>query len=96
VQLLKDTAPATRHITHLATRQIWDSGNDQALQSAAKELGVTISVVEHSLTGHAETFRQLEDERPDALIVLDWTSLWIRRQAIYDFAIRYRTPVIYP
>jgi putative tryptophan/tyrosine transport system substrate-binding protein len=59
-------------------------------------LGVTISLVEHSLAGHAEAFRQLEIAHPDALIVSDWTSLWVWRQAIFDFALQHRTPVIYP
>src|SRR5262249_15357005 len=75
VQFLKDTVPATRRIAHLATKQIWDSGNGQALQSAAQALDLTIILVEHSLAGHAEAFQALENARPDALIVSDWTSL---------------------
>jgi putative tryptophan/tyrosine transport system substrate-binding protein len=96
VQFLKDTAPGTRRIAHLATRQIWDSGNGQALQSAAQALDLTIILVEHSLASHGEAFRQLQDEQPDALIVSDWTSLWVRRQDIFDFALHHRIPVIYP
>jgi putative tryptophan/tyrosine transport system substrate-binding protein len=96
VQLLKETAPAIRHVAYLGTKQIWDSGIGQALQSATQGLGLTIVLVEHSLTGHAVVFQPLENGRPDALIVSDWTSLWVRRQDVFDFALRHRTPVIYP
>jgi len=96
VQLLKETAPATRRVAYLGTKQEWDSGNGQALQSAAQGSGSTIVLIEHSLAGHAEAFQQLANERPDALIVSNWTSLWVKRQAIFDFALQHRTPVIYP
>ena len=96
VQFLKEVAPAMRRVAYLGTRQIWDSGNGQALQSAAQGLGLTIILVEHSLAGHAEAFQHLEHGRPDALMVSDWTSLWVRRQDILDFALRRRIAAIYP
>jgi putative ABC transport system substrate-binding protein len=96
VQLLKEIAPATRRIAYLGTKQIWDSGNGEALQSAALGLGSTIILVEHSLSAHAEAFQRLESEGPDALMISDWTSLWVKRQAIFDFALQHRTPVFYP
>ena len=52
--------------------------------------------VEHSLPGHAEAFQALENGRPDALVVGSWTSLSVRRQAIYDFALQRRVPAIFP
>jgi putative ABC transport system substrate-binding protein len=96
VQLLKEAAPATRRVAYLGTKAEWDSGNGQALQAAAQGLGLTIVLVEHSLAGHAEAFQQLPNEHPDALIVSNWTSLWVKRQAIFDFALQHRTPAIYP
>jgi putative ABC transport system substrate-binding protein len=96
VQLLKEAAPATRRVAYLGTKQEWDGGNGQALQTAAQGLGLTIVLVEHSLAGHAEAFQQLPNANPDALIVSNWTSLWVKRQAIFDFALQHRTPVIYP
>ena len=95
VQFLKETAPATRRVAYLGTKQEWNSGNGQALQ-AAQGLGLTIVLVEHSLANHAEAFQQLANEHPDALIVSNWTSLWVRRQAIFDFTIQHRAPAIYP
>jgi putative ABC transport system substrate-binding protein len=96
LQFLKEIAPATRRAAFLGTKQIWDSGIGQALESTSQVLGVTVNLVEHSLTTHAEAFQVLENERPDALIVSQWTSLWVRRQDIIEFALRRRTPVIYP
>jgi len=96
VQLLKEVAPAAHRITYLGQRQIWDSGYGKALQSAALEVGSTIIFVEHSLAGHEEVFQRLENEVPDALMISEWTSLWVKRQAIFDFARQHRTPVIYP
>jgi putative ABC transport system substrate-binding protein len=96
LQFLKEVAPPTRLVAYLGTKLEWDSGIGQALQSAAQGFGSTIILVEHSLAGHAEAFRVLENERPDALIISQWTSLWVRRQDIIDFGLRRRTPVIYP
>jgi putative ABC transport system substrate-binding protein len=96
VQLLKDTAPATRRVAYLGTKQEWDGGIGQALQSAGRGLAVGVFFIEHSLPDHAEAFQRLEDEGPDALAVSNWTSLWVKRQAIFDFALQRRTPVIYP
>jgi putative ABC transport system substrate-binding protein len=96
LHLLKETAPATSRVAYLGTKEEWDSGNGQSLQSAAQVLGLTVNLVEHSLTGHAEAFQALENGRPDALVVGSWTSLSVKRQAIYDFALQHRTPVIYP
>jgi putative ABC transport system substrate-binding protein len=95
-QLLKDIAPAIRRVAYLGMKQIWDGGNRQALQSAAQGLGVAVSFIEHSLAGHAEAFQLLENEQPDALIISDWTPLWGKRQAIFDFALQHRAPAIYP
>jgi putative ABC transport system substrate-binding protein len=96
LQLMKETAPTTSRAVYLGTKSEWDSGNGKALQLAAEGLGINIILVEHSLAGHAEAFHIMENEHPDALIVGNWTSLWVRRQAIYDFAVQHRMPVIYP
>jgi ABC-type uncharacterized transport system substrate-binding protein len=95
LQLLKETAPTTSRVAYLAGKGDWDD-NGEALKFAAKALGTTVFLVEHSLTGHAEAFLALENERPDALVVGSFTSLSVRRQAIYDFALQRRAPVIYP
>jgi putative ABC transport system substrate-binding protein len=95
LHLLKETAPTTTHVAYLAAKFEWDD-NREVLKLAARALGTTVFFVEHSLSGHAEAFQVLENERPDALIVGSWTSLWVKRQAIYDFAFQRRAPVIYP
>jgi putative ABC transport system substrate-binding protein len=96
LQFLKEVAPTARRVAYFGTKQEWDSGNGQALQSAAQGLDLTVILVEHSLAGHAEAFQVLENERPDAFIVSQWTSLWVKRQAIFFFALQHRTPVVYP
>jgi putative ABC transport system substrate-binding protein len=63
---------------------------------AAKALGTTIFPVEHSLTGHAEAFQALETARPDALVVGSFTSISVKRQAVFEFANQGRLAVIYP
>jgi putative tryptophan/tyrosine transport system substrate-binding protein len=95
LHLLKETAPTTTHVAYLAEKFEWDN-NGEVLKLAARALGTTVFFVEHSLAGHAEAFQVLENERPDALVVGSWTSLYVRRQAIYDFAFQRRVPVIYP
>jgi putative tryptophan/tyrosine transport system substrate-binding protein len=95
LHLLKETAPATRRVAYLAGREEWD-GSGEALKLAAMALGTTVFLVEHTLTGHAGAFQALENERPDALVVGSFTSLSVKKQAIFEFANQWRLPVIYP
>jgi len=96
LQLLKESAPTMARVGYLAIKRDWDDVNGKALQIAAQKLGMTLYLVEHSLTDSAEAFRSLESAPPDALVVSNWTSNWVRRQAILDFAVQRRVPVMYP
>jgi ABC-type uncharacterized transport system substrate-binding protein len=95
LQLLKEIAPTMNTVAYLGSKSEWET-NGEALQSAAKSLGMTLSYVEHSLAGHAEAFQALDHERPNAVVVSSFTSLWVKRQAIHDYALQRRTPIIYP
>jgi ABC-type uncharacterized transport system substrate-binding protein len=95
LQLLKETAPTTSRVVYFEGKGEWDD-NGESLKLAAKALGMTILPIEHSLAGHVEAFQALENEHPDALLIGSWTSLSVKRQAIFDYALQHRTPVIYP
>jgi putative tryptophan/tyrosine transport system substrate-binding protein len=95
LQLLKETAPTTSRVAYFAGKGEWDD-NGEALKLAAKALGTIIVPVEHSLTGHAEAFQALENEHPDALIVGSFTSISVKKQAVFEFANQWRLPIIYP
>jgi putative tryptophan/tyrosine transport system substrate-binding protein len=96
LQLLKEIAPNIARVGYLAIKRDWDDVNGKALQIAAQTLGMTLYLVEHSLTESAAAFRSLENDPPDALVVSNWTSNWVKRQSIFDFALRRRAPVTYP
>jgi len=53
-------------VGYLAIKRDWDDVNGKALQIAAQKLGMTLYLVEHSLTDSAEAFRSLENAPPDA------------------------------
>jgi ABC-type uncharacterized transport system substrate-binding protein len=95
LQLLKETAPTTHTCVYLGTKNELTL-NGGALHLAAKSLDMTIHLVEHTLANHADAMRTLEAEQPDALIIGATTSLWVKRQTIYEFAGQQRRPVIYP
>jgi putative ABC transport system substrate-binding protein len=95
MQILKETAPTTGRVAYLGTTAEWNT-NGAALQSAAQALNISTLFVEHGFASHADAFHVLENEGPDALIVSSFTSRWVKRQAIFDFALQRRTPVIYP
>src|SRR5262249_60950854 len=65
-------------------------------KSPLRSLGMPLYLVKHNLTNHTQAFRSLESDPPDALVVSNWTSNWVRRQAIFDFAAQRRLPVTYP
>jgi|SRR6516165_1207598 len=96
LQLLKESAPTMVRVGYLATKKEWADIDGTSLQIAAQKLGMTVYLVEHSLTNHTEAFKSLESDPPDALIVSNWTSNWVRRQSIFDFALQRRVPVTYP
>ena len=95
LQFLKEVAPRVSTVIYLGAKSDWET-HEEALRSAAQRLGITISYIEHSLAGHAEAFRAVEYARPDALLVSAFTSLWVKRQAIIEFAHGRRISVMYP
>src|SRR5215475_7778131 len=96
LQLLKEVAPSMVRVAYLATKKEWDDVDGKSLQIAAQNLGMTPYLVENSLASSTEAFRSLESDPPDALVVSHWTSNWVRRQSIFDFALHRRVPVTYP
>jgi len=96
LQMLKEIAPTMVRVAHLATKKEWDDVQGKALQIAGQKLGMTLYLVENSLTNSTEAFRSLESEPPDAFVVSNSTSNWVTRQSIFDIALRRRIPVIYP
>ena len=95
LQFLKEAAPRVSTVIYLGAKSDWET-HGEALQSAAQRLGITISYVEHSLAGHGEALHALEDAHPDALVISAFTSLWVKRPAIFDFALQHRMPGNYP
>ena len=96
LQFLKEIAPTMVRVGYLATKKEWDDVDGKSLQIAAQKLGMTPYLVENSLASSTEAFRSLESDPPDALVVSHWTSNWVRRQSIFDFALHRRVPVTYP
>jgi len=96
LQFLKEIAPTMVRVGYLATKKEWDDIDGKSLQIAAQKLGMTPYLVENSLASSTEAFRSLESDPPDALVVSHWTSNWVRRQCIFDFALHQRVPVTYP
>ena len=68
LQLLKESAPTMVRVGYLATKKEWADIDGTSLQIAAQKLGMTVYLVEHSLTNHTEAFKSLESDPPTRLL----------------------------
>ena len=96
LQLLKEAVPNATRIAFLGMKQVWDSPAGQAVQDAARMLGLTLIHVEHAPDSYAHAFAQMTRDRPDALFVAYHPVNYANRQLIAEFAAKQRIPGIYP
>jgi ABC-type uncharacterized transport system substrate-binding protein len=86
LQLLKEAVPNATRIAFLGMKQVWDSPAGQAVQDAARMLGIKLIHVEHAPDNYAGAFAQLSRDRPDALFVAYHPVNYANRELIAQFA----------
>jgi putative tryptophan/tyrosine transport system substrate-binding protein len=96
LQLLKEAVPNATRIAFLGMKQVWDSPAGQAVQDAARILGIKLIHVEHAPDNYAGAFAQLSRDRPDALFVAYHPVNYANRELIAQFAAEQRIPGMYP
>jgi putative ABC transport system substrate-binding protein len=96
LQLLKEILPETVRVGFLGLKSNWESPAGEGVRIAARMLGVTLVHAEHSLTGYAEAWAVIAQDRPQALFVAINPANYANRQIIVDFAAESRIPCMYP
>jgi len=96
LQLLKEAVPKISRVAFLGTKREWESPTRESVQAAARTLGMTLRLAEHTPDGYAHAFAMISRERVDALFVAHNPANFGYRHAILDFAAKSRLPVTYP
>jgi putative ABC transport system substrate-binding protein len=95
LQLLHEAVPKARRIAFLGRAQDWNGPAGKAAQDAARRLGITLFLAEHSADDYGAAFAAIAKERPDALFVAESTPNFAQRKRIVDFAARNRLPSMF-
>jgi putative tryptophan/tyrosine transport system substrate-binding protein len=100
LQILKEAVPSASKIALLTTRTAAPSAaTEQLLRDASRRLQISLlsMPVEQSTPSEVQrVFGQIEQERPDAIIVQSIGDLVAHRQLIVEFVEKIRLPAIYP
>jgi putative ABC transport system substrate-binding protein len=100
LQILKEAVPSASKVVLLTTRTATPSAaSEQLLQDASRRLQISLLAmpVERSTPSEVQrVFAQIEQERPDAIIVQSIGDLVAQRQLIVDLVAQSRLPAIYP
>ena len=96
LQLLKEALPEAIRIAFLVMKAEWEGLQGTSVRAAAKKLGVTLILAEHTPMDYAAAFAQIIREKPHALFVARHGANYTNRQLIADFAVEQRLPGMYP
>ena len=100
LQILKETVPSASKVVLLTTRTAAPSAaSEQLLRDASRRLHISLIAmpVEQSTPSEVQrVFVQIEQERPDAIIVQSIGDLVAHRQLIVELVEKIRLPAIYP
>ncbi len=101
IGLLKDTLPKLSNLCALAqTQQSWEgpfnSGVRQAAKAASTALNAVIFNGKLDEAEYQRVFTALEQDRPDAFIVLSYPVHLTNRSTIVELAAKHRLPAMYP
>jgi putative ABC transport system substrate-binding protein len=97
LQLLKEIYPDMARVAYLASKA--DAGRAGELrdaEAAAKELGASLFVVEHTPTQYADAFARIKRERVNAILPANTMSNYANRRLIVDFANKNKLLAAYP
>jgi putative tryptophan/tyrosine transport system substrate-binding protein len=98
-ELLAEAMPKLSVVRYLASRPFWEGPSGAAWREAAKLAGVSLSAALLDAFNDAEyqrTFKSMEQDRAEALMVSAEPELLADRATIVELAAKVRIPTIYP
>jgi putative ABC transport system substrate-binding protein len=99
LQLLKEAIPSTAKAAFLGMREGWEGSSGQFVRDAAAQLGISLVFILPQRGNSAEierVFAEMEQQRPDAVLVSGEGDLYAHRQLIAELAEKKRLPTMCP
>jgi len=99
LEVLKEAIPSTAKAAFLGMRGGWEGSSGQVLRDAAAQLGIslTFTLPERGTPSEIErVFAEMEQQRPDAVLVSGEGDLYAHRQLIAELAEKKRLPTMCP
>ena len=99
LEILKEAIPSTTKAAFLGMRGGWECSSGQVLRDAASRLGISLlfTLPEEGTPAQIErAFAEIEQQRPDALLVSGEGDLYANRQLIAELSVKTRLPAMCP
>jgi len=99
LEILKEAIPSTAKAAFLGMRGGWEGSSGQVLRDAASRLGISLlfTLPEKGTPAEIErAFAEIEQQRPDALLVSGEGDLYANRQLIAELSVKTRLPAMCP
>jgi putative ABC transport system substrate-binding protein len=99
LQMLKEAIPSTAKAAFLGMREGWEGSSGQVLRDAGGRLGISLVFMLPQKGTPSEierVFAEMEQQRPDAVLVSGEGDLYANRQLIAELAEKNRLPVMCP
>jgi putative ABC transport system substrate-binding protein len=99
LQMIKEAIPSTTKAAFLGMRGGWEGSSGQILRDAGGQLGIALVFMlpqEGTPSELERVFAEMEQQRPDAVLVSGEGDLYAHRQLIVELAEKTRLPVMCP
>jgi putative tryptophan/tyrosine transport system substrate-binding protein len=99
LQLLKEAIPSTAKAAFLGMRDGWEGSSGQVVRDAAAQLGISLVFIFPQRGNPSEierVFAEMEQQRPDAVLVSGEGDLYAHRHLIAELAEKNRLPAMCP
>jgi ABC transporter substrate binding protein len=99
LEILKEAIPSTAKAAFLGMRGGWEGSSGQVLRDAASRLSISLvfTLPEKGTPLEIErAFAEIEQQRPDALLVSGEGDLYANRQLIAELSVKKRLPAMCP
>ena len=99
LQILKEVVPSAAKVAVLAMHTEWEGADGQQFREAGRRLAISLvpMLLEQSMPAeYQRAFAEIEQERPDAIIVSSVSELFPYRQLIVRLVEKSGLPAMYP
>src|SRR2546426_5534806 len=99
LQMLKEAIPSMAKVAFLGMREGWEGSSGQVLREVGGRLGISLDFMlpqEGTASEIGRVFAEMQQQRPDAVLVSGEGDLYAHRKLIAELAQKNRLPAICP